>query len=116
MLYQACNLNCTGACSTGQVVFIVEEALDCEIPTVITPNGDGVNDLFFVPCLNVDSVLDNEVTIFNQWGDEVFHAQPYDNNWEGTFNGEPLPTGTYFFVVKFNGNAGVKTGFLIIQR
>ncbi|MGI9159589.1 MAG: gliding motility-associated C-terminal domain-containing protein [Saprospiraceae bacterium] len=116
MLYQVCNLNCTGACSTGQVVFIVEEALDCEIPTVITPNGDGVNDLFFVPCLNVDSVLDNEVTIFNQWGDEVFHAQPYDNNWEGTFNGEPLPTGTYFFVVKFNGNAGVKTGFLIIQR
>ena len=116
MLYQACNLNCTAACSTGQVVFIVEEALDCEVPTVITPNGDGVNDLFFVPCLNVDSVLDNEVTIFNQWGDEVFHAQPYDNNWEGTFNGEPLPTGTYYFVVKFNGNAGVKTGFLIIQR
>lgn len=116
MLYQVCNLNCTDACNTGQVVFIVEEALDCEVPTVITPNGDGVNDVFFVPCLSVDADLDNEVSIFNQWGDEVFHAQPYDNNWEGNFNGEPLPAGTYFFVVKFNGNAGIKTGFLIIQR
>jgi gliding motility-associated-like protein len=116
MLYQVCNLNCTDACNTGQVVFIVEEALDCEVPTVITPNGDGVNDVFFVPCLNVDAELDNEVSIFNQWGDEVFHAKPYDNLWEGTFNGEPLPAGTYFFMVKFNGNAGTKTGFLIIQR
>lgn len=115
MTYKVCNLNCVDACNVAQVVLLVEEADACEVPTVITPNNDGVNDVFFVPCLDTDGVIDNELWIYNQWGDEVYHAQPYDNTWKGTYNGEPVPSGTYFFVVKFNGEGGIRTGFLIIQ-
>lgn len=116
MVYKVCNINCVDACDFANVVLKVQEPTGCVIPTVITPNNDGVNDVFFVPCLNADVELDNAVTIFNRWGDEVFHESPYGNNWNGTFNGEPLPVGTYFYVVKFNGDAGTQSGFIIIQR
>lgn len=116
--YRICNLSCVGegACSGETVVILnIEEAKGCGIPTLITPNGDDYNDEFFIPCLK--DFPDHEVTIFNVWGDEVFHAQPYDNQWQGTYNGEPLPAGTYYFVVRFNNEPdGIKTGFLIIQR
>lgn len=116
--YRICNLSCVGegSCSNETVAIIrVLEADGCEIPTLITPNGDNYNDEFFIPC--IPDFPDNEVTIFNQWGDQVFHGQPYDNSWQGLFNGEPLPAGTYYFVVRFTKDkTGAKTGFLIIQR
>lgn len=117
MIYKICNLVCPlPACSTAVVTFLVGEAEECEIFNLITPNEDNVNDKFFVPCLETGEILDNEVTIFNQYGDQVFHAKPYLNDWKGTYNGQDLPTGTYFYVVKFNGNSKPKTGFLQIQR
>ena len=116
--YRICNLSCVGdgACSGETVALLnIEPAKGCEIPTLITPNGDDYNDEFFIPCIK--DFPDHEVTIFNVWGDQVFHAKPYDNQWQGQFNGEPLPAGTYYFVVKFTNEAdGTKTGFLIIQR
>ncbi|MBK7936183.1 MAG: gliding motility-associated C-terminal domain-containing protein [Lewinellaceae bacterium] len=117
MIYKICNLICPmPACSTAVVTFIVGKAGDCEIYNLITPNGDDVNDEFFVPCLDGDGAIDNEVTIFNQYGDVVFHAQPYENDWKGTYNGQELPAGTYFYVVKFNGDTKPVSGFLQIQR
>ena len=40
----------------------------------------------------------------------------YENDWRGTYNGEELPAGTYFFVVDFGNGEEIQTGFLIIQR
>jgi gliding motility-associated-like protein len=91
---------------------------DCEIFNVVTPNDDGANDFFFVPCLESGEIADSEVTIFNQWGDVVFHAKPYDNNspWRGDYKGQELPVGTYFYIVKLNGQSEPKKGFLQLQR
>jgi gliding motility-associated-like protein len=114
--YEVCNLNCSNACSFATVTLTTDRPSECEIPTVITPNEDGVNDYFFVPCFGADVFPDNEVTIFNEWGDEVFHANGYTNNWNGEYNGQPLPAGVYFYVVKLNGNDGVKSGFVMVQR
>ena len=117
MVYELCNLVCPmPACSTAVVTLRVGEAGDCEIFNVVTPNGDAVNDFFFISCLDGDGEPDNEVTIFNQYGDVVFHAQPYNNDWQGTYNGQDLPPGTYFYVVKFNGSSKPLTGFLQLQR
>ncbi|MEZ4943427.1 MAG: gliding motility-associated C-terminal domain-containing protein [Saprospiraceae bacterium] len=119
LIYELCNLNPACPCSMATLFFQVEEAGECRIPTIITPNGDGANDIFVIPfyCLNNgEEVPKNEVTIFNQWGDQVFHAQPYNNDWEGTYNGQDLPAGTYFYVVKLPAETTPRTGFLIIQR
>jgi gliding motility-associated-like protein len=114
--YLLCSPTCPTACSTGTVNFKVGANATCQVPTIITPNNDGMNDSFIVPCLYTAGYPDNEVSIFNQWGDEVFYGKPYKNDWNGTYNGEDLPAGTYYYVVKFVLGREAKTGFIMIQR
>ncbi len=119
LVYELCNLNPACPCSMATLFFDVEPADSCRIPTIITPNNDGVNDAFVIPfyCLGGgEGGAENEVAIFNQWGDQVFYARPYQNDWQGTYNGQPLPVGTYFFVVKLPSENKPRTGFLVIQR
>ncbi|MCB9337909.1 MAG: gliding motility-associated C-terminal domain-containing protein [Lewinellaceae bacterium] len=115
LIYEVCVDGCD--CQTATVVFNVGENAKCEIPTIITPNNDGINDAFIVPCIsNSDRYPASKVGIFNQWGDEVFHAEPYKNDWKGTFDGEDLPAGTYFYIVDFGDGEKPKAGYLILQR
>jgi gliding motility-associated-like protein len=119
MEYEICNLRCPDACSYTTVVFNTGGPGDCFLPNIITPNGDNLNDAFIIPetCIAGEGGVEVEVTIFNQWGDQVFHAVPYLNDWEGTYNGNPLPAGTYFYVVQFSDPLyEPKKGFLILQR
>lgn len=113
--YEICNAACPDACTNGKVVVTVLGGNDCTIPTIITPNGDLTNDRWEIPCLANTQYANNVVVVFNQWGDEVFRANSYKNDWEGTYNGRNLPEGTYFYVVDF-GNGEKKNGFLIIER
>ena len=118
LTYELCNIEPTCACKSAQVFFIVGKASDCKIPNIITPNGDGVNDIFVIPpqCLiNSDGPPDNEVTIFNQWGDQVYNKKDYQNDWNGYYNNDRLPPGTYYYVVKLPGETKALTGFLLIQ-
>jgi len=113
--YEICAPGCT--CSEGKVFFTIGQDATCDIPTIITPNGDGINDYFVIPCLSDPKTYPaNLVVIFNQWGDEVFRGNPYRNNWQGTFAGGDLPAGTYFFIVDFGDGSERQNGFLIIQR
>ena len=56
------------------------------IPNVITPNGDGYNDTWFIQ--NIGLFPSNSVIILNRWGDQVFVANNYQNNWDGQFGGQ----------------------------
>ncbi len=71
---------------------VVAEACAIFIPNVITPNGDGDNETFFV--VNIDK-FENTVTIYNRWGSKVFETSNYQNDWDG----EGLSDGTYFYSV-----------------
>ncbi len=77
------------------------------IPNLITPNGDGANDEWIIR--DLDNFRDNEVTILNRWGDNVFQKAPYDNSFNGLFLGKALPEGTYYYLVKIKINGEVKT-------
>jgi gliding motility-associated-like protein len=114
--YQICSEACD--CSQAEAVLEVGKEAGCNIPDIITPNNDGINDTFIVPCLLKESDYpNNQVIIFNSWGDEVFRSpKPYKNNWQGTYNGEELPVGTYFYIVDFGDGKKPQNGFLIIQR
>lgn len=116
LTYEVCSEGCE--CSRAVVEFIVGEDVQCEAPSIITPNGDGINDSFIVPCLlNLDEFPESQVQIFNRWGDEVYRSQkPYDNGWDGTYNGEDLPPDTYFYVITFGDGRPPMNGFLMIQR
>lgn len=116
-IYEICYDDCPALCDFGFVTLSVEYPNDkCIATTIITPNDDGVNEYFKFFCLEGGNLTDNELTIFNQWGDQVFKATPYENDWSGTFNGKELPGGTYFYVFRpGNGMKEVK-GFVVIMR
>ncbi len=87
------------------------------IPNAITPdNGDGYNDYWNIR--DLERYPDNEVRIINRWGDEVFFAKPYQNNWAGTWKGDKLPGATYYYImkIKHNGETITFDGPLTIIR
>ncbi len=61
-----------------------------------TPNADGVNDTWEIPCI-VD--VANTVSVYNRWGQLVFQATNYNGDWNGKENGRNLPDGTYYYIV-----------------
>jgi gliding motility-associated-like protein len=79
---------------------------DVVIYTGITPNGDGQNDLWIVDYLELHQP--NEVDIYNRWGYLVWHGVDYDNVnvvWDGkTQQGNELPDGTYYWVIREGTN------------
>jgi gliding motility-associated-like protein len=115
-IYEICSELCPDLCDQARVRIRVIAETNCVIPTIFTPNGDGVNDAFIIPCLEGGRYPANQVSIFNEWGDEVFRAAPYQNKWEGTFNGNPLAVGTYFYLVDFGDGSAPQSGFLILER
>ena len=114
--YTICSVICPDDCSTATVYVNVGENAECAVPTIITPNNDAYNDEFVVPCLATDQFPNNEVSIFNQWGDEIFNASPYMNNWNGTYNGADSPVGTYFYVIEFGNGEPAQSGFIVLER
>lgn len=86
-------LGCSRTDSVTVKVFI-------ELPNTITPDGDGVNDTWNIP--EIADFPDVAVKIFNRWGIEVFSSVGYNEPWDGTRDGEDLPTGSYYYVIDYN--------------
>ncbi|MEL6637886.1 MAG: HYR domain-containing protein, partial [Bacteroidota bacterium] len=106
-------------CDVATVRIEVEFDGPCVVPTMITPNDDGANDRLQILCLESGLFPNNELIIFNQWGDRVFEAAPYQNDWDGTLRGEEgrdLPDGTYFFLFKRDQESQAVKGYLTIFR
>ena len=114
--YRVCAGFCDDQCDEGKVIIEFDDEILCKAPNIFTPNGDGINDNFVIPCLDSDRFPANKVMIFNEWGDEVYFASPYKNDWSGTFGGNELPAGTYFYIMDTGDGQRPVNGFLILQR
>lgn len=112
-IYELCNPACPANCDTALVVLEVQQAGDCHIPNIFTPNGDGTNDLFEVPCL--EGQQGTWLKVFNRWGDLVYETDNYQNQWDGTHLGQDLPDGTYFYIIKI-GNQRELQGSIELRR
>ncbi len=68
---------------------------------VITPNGDNNNDKWIIA--NIEKYPNNEVFIYNRWGQIVYTKKAYTNEWAGTNQeGKELPAAAYFYIIKLN--------------
>jgi gliding motility-associated-like protein len=87
-----------GCTATRQVTVTVVEDFLVDAPNVFSPNGDGVHDFWVIN--NITTYPICKVTVYNRWGSEVFTAENYQNNWDGTKGGKALPDGTYYYIIK----------------
>jgi gliding motility-associated-like protein len=80
-----------------------------------SPNGDGVNDVFFIEIITLHP--ENELLVFNRWGKQVFQKINYNNDWQGTaVDGAELPAGNYYFALEFRDGTSPLSGVFIINR
>jgi gliding motility-associated-like protein len=115
--YRICNTGFCTECQTATLTVKVNRLLGEGYNNGITPNGDGLNDVFVLcqPCTGCDPCTDMQVWIYNRWGDLVFEDKEYDNDWQGlNENGKELPAGTYFYYARINNE--FRTGTITIIR
>lgn len=86
-----------------------------------TPNNDGMNDVLVIRGLAL--YPDNELTVFNRWGESVYHAMNYKNDWDGKPSSkifgatdELVPNDTYFYVLVTKSNNKTYTGYIYITK
>jgi gliding motility-associated-like protein/uncharacterized repeat protein (TIGR01451 family) len=97
----------------NNVYTLVQQINTLKIANVFTPNGDGINDTFMIPGLN--TYTENEIYIMNRWGSEVYTKKNYD----GTWTGQGLAEGTYFYILKAKALSGaweVYKGYITLLR
>jgi gliding motility-associated-like protein len=118
------SLNVTNSCGTAttttDVIVINCDTLDFFIPEGFSPNGDGINDVFFIR--GIQRYTSNTFTIFNRWGNKVYDTNNYQNTWNGNattgvrIGGDELPVGTYFYVLDLNDGTPVYKGTIYLNR
>lgn len=101
---------CSSSDSASVMVIVVDEFTAVD---VITPNGDNINDLWIIKDVGYFSPV--EVSIYNRYGDLLYSSADYKNDWDGTRNGENLPEGAYYYIVRTK-QGGIYKGTLNIIR
>ncbi|MFC0655368.1 T9SS type B sorting domain-containing protein [Mongoliitalea lutea] len=92
-------------CVAEQVhaVLVVKAKEWITIPSAFTPNGDGLND-FFMP--KAEGFANFEMSIFNNWGEELFASSRIESGWDGTHRGRLLPRGNYMYRISMTMLSG----------
>ena len=87
-------------------VLIINDML--QIPNAVTPNGDGINDIFEIKNLiDGGGYTDNELYIYNNWGRKVYHKKNISKRedfWDPAANNDP--DGTYYYRFSAKGYLG----------
>jgi len=87
------------------------------VPTAFSPNNDGLNDLFRAISPGVPEL--DFFCVWNRWGQEVFRTQSLSGTWDGTYKGQPMPAGTYVWMIQgtdYTGRKFSRRGVVTIVR
>lgn len=89
---------------TDTVTVSVEEISSIPVHNLLTPNGDGLNDTWDLS--TIPAIENANIYVINRWGWEVFKAEDgYNNDWDGSIAGEPLPDGSYLYIIEFDDDS-----------
>lgn len=84
------------------------------IPNTFTPNADGVNDRWEIS--DLQNLPTCTVNVFNRYGQTLFHSLGYNKPWDGTFNGNRLPPGIYYYIIDPKNGIKPLSGWVAIVR
>jgi gliding motility-associated-like protein len=113
--YQVTLIVSNGFCS-DTVSITVSTGEGINIPNIITPNGDAINDELLITASTINTF---SLQIFNRWGQLMFESDDINTRWKGTtLAGNPCPDGTYYYVLKADTPKGVleRTGTITIVK
>lgn len=107
----------------GEYQMYVRDKNDCGIatdsfyildyPKFFTPNNDGYNDFWNIANLDKRNLENSKIYIFDRYGKFITQIQPNTMGWNGTFNGQPLPSNDYWFVLQMPNGKTVKNHFTL---
>ena len=121
--YTATITDANGCVFQYPVSLKAEDGISCtiRIPEIFSPNGDGKNDKWEIRGL--ENYPNNNVQVFNRWGDEVFKSNPYNNDWQGNNQGSKsilgqgaLPASTYYFILDLGNGEKPITGYVQLTK
>lgn len=69
-------------------------------PNGFSPNGDGTNDVWVIDLISL--FPEAQVEVYNRWGQLLFLSIGYLVPWDGTYNNQPVPVGTYYYIINLN--------------
>lgn len=84
------------------------------IPNTFSPNGDGINDSW-----NIDALVtypESSTMVFDRYGKLVYKSNGYSKAWDGTYNGNMLPGGTYYYIIDLKNGTNKLAGWVYIVR
>ncbi|MGZ3902915.1 MAG: T9SS type B sorting domain-containing protein, partial [Bacteroidia bacterium] len=109
--------NAGGCSEVATHTIIVDAEPSIEIPNVFTPNGDNINDVFFIKTIGI---TDLHADIYNRWGTHIYTLNGVSGTWDGTnTRNEQNTDGTYYILLKakdFNGKKYEKQGYVTLVR
>jgi len=117
-----CNLTSAGKCLINPQVtsnalaisLIPQSQCVITVPNTFTPNGDGINDLWNVSALQAYPGC--TISIYNRYGNIIYHSVNYPKPWDGTHNGKKLPVGTYYYIIDLKNGKKPLAGYVSILR
>ena len=81
----------------------------------MTVNEDGANETFFID--RIWFYPENTLTIYNRWGSVIYVAHGYNNDWDGSSNGSPMPVGTYYYILNLGDEKDTEfQGYITLLR
>ncbi len=87
-----------GSCKSSDSVKV--EFFDVAVPIVITPNGDGLNDIFRPYPGQWQGINQSHMEVFNRWGERVWESDDFESGWDGKQHGKVVADGTYFWLLE----------------
>ncbi|MCW3086857.1 MAG: domain containing protein, partial [Sediminibacterium sp.] len=102
-----------GGCSVSDTIFI-RVLKGPEVPNAFSPNGDGINDTWRIKYL--DGYPGATLEVYNRYGQIVYRSSGYDVEWNGTYLGNPLPVGTYYYIINPKNGRKVISGSVTIIK
>lgn len=115
---------CTGCKSVDSIEVEVricpQNSNDISPSEWFSPNNSGMNDFFVINGL--EAYPENSIKIYNRWGNTIYKASPYENNWDGTANSglrvgdDKLPEGTYYYVLNKGDGSPIIKGYVYLNR
>ena len=105
----------SGSCESSKAEVNVTVGLSVlNIANTFTPNGDGINDYWKIN--NIENYPQALVQIFTRYGDKIFESRGYSIPFDGTYKGQKLPAGVYYFIINLNSKCSLLSGSLTIVR